>query len=217
MIILKRGKEKEAQRKVDELMKIVRWMDDYRVFRVADPKHIEASIQRLCPSYLLAKWKRVKKDITAMNEALIESPLRKLIAVATIMRLVAMTSIMGFIVLFMVVAFFRVSLKFSYPAFVALVLLCLVIVPNSYLYLDRYVRIRIREYYRNLESRFAPRIEKVKDFAQDVIFYINDVIREYGLNPDKNKFRLRHCDYEGVVLVKKQRFSRLFTVKPLIK
>jgi len=216
-MILKNGDSKEGQRKVDELMKIIRWVDDYRVFKVADPKHIEASIQRLCTSHLVRKWKRVKKDIIAMNEALAESPLRKLIAIATIMRSIAMTSIMGFAVLFIIVAFFRVSLNLSYSAVVAIVLLCLVIIPNFYLYLDRYVRIRIQQYYRNFESRFSPRMEKVKDFAQDLIFYMNDVIREYSLNSDKNKFRLRHCDYKGVICVKKQRLLGLFVVKPLIE
>ncbi len=216
-MILKNGDSKKAQQKVDELMKIIRWADDYRVFKVADTKHVEVSIQRICPSHLVAKWKRVKKDVTAMNEALTESPLRRLIAISTVMRSVAMTSIMGFVALFIAVAFLKVSLNLSYFAVAAIVLFCLVIVPNSYLYLDRYVRIRIREYHASLETKFSPRMEKVKDFAQDVIFYMNDVIREYNLDPDKNKFRLRHCDYEGVVLVKKKRFSGLFVVKPLIK
>lgn len=217
VMTLKGGDVKEAQRKVDELMKIIRWADDYRVFKVADPKRIDVSIQRLCPSRLVKKWKRVKKDIIMMNEALIESPLRRLIAFATIMRSAAMTSIMGFAVLFVAVAFFRVPLNLSYSATVAIVALCLVVVPNFYLYFDRYVRIRIQQYHENFKSKFSPRMEKVRDFAQDLIFYMNDVIREYGLNPEKNKFRLRHGDYEGIVRVKKQRFSGLFVVKPLIE
>ncbi len=187
------------------------------MFKVADTKYVEASVQRICSSHLVAKWKRVKKDVTDMNEALTKSPLRRLIAIATIMRLVAMTSIMGFVMLFIVVALLKVALGLSYSAVVALVLICLVIVPNSYLYLDRYVRFRIREYHASLESRFLPRMRKVKEFAQDVIFHMNDVIREYDLNPDKCKFRLRHCDYEGVICVKKSRFSGLFVVKPLVK
>lgn len=208
---------KEAQQKVDQLMKIIRWIDDYRIFKVADPTHIEASIQKFCPSYLITEWKRVKKDINAMNEALTESPLRRLMAVATIMRSIAMTSIMGFIVLFIAVVLFQAKLNLSYFAVVTIVLFCLVVVPNFYLYLDRYVRIKIREYHENLKPKFSLRMEKVKDFAQNVIFYMNDVIREHDLDPDKNKFRLRHCDYEGLIRVKKQLFSGVFVVKPMIE
>ena len=71
---------KEAQKKVDELMKIIRWLDDYRVFKVADPSSVERSIQNFYPLNLQRTWKRVKKDINAMNDALTKSPLRRLMA-----------------------------------------------------------------------------------------------------------------------------------------
>jgi hypothetical protein len=208
---------KEAQRRVDELMKIIRWIDDYRVFKVADPANIEASIQKFCPSDLITEWKRVKKDIKDMNEALTKSPLRKLMVISIIMRLVAMTTITCFIVLLTAVIFFRVKLNLSYSAVVTIALFCLVVIPNFYLYLDRYVRIKIREYHENLKPKFLSRMEKVKDFAQNLIFCMNAIIREHYLNPDKNKFRLRNCDYKGLIRVKKQRFSEVFVVKPLIE
>ncbi|MGQ9641955.1 MAG: hypothetical protein ACUVUF_07530 [Candidatus Bathycorpusculaceae bacterium] len=210
--------KKETQQKVDELIKIIRWLDDYRVFRVADPVSIEKAILTFCPPELQTSWKRVKKDINAMNKALVESPLRRLIAFATVLRSVATTSIIGFMVLFLAVALFRVSLSLSYTFVFILVIFCLVVLPNFYLYLDRYVRYKIREYHKNLESVFALRMEKVKDFAQQTIYYMNQLIGKYGLDPEKNKFRLRHYDYEGLILVKKRRFSGLYIVKPqLIK
>lgn len=207
---------KEAQKKVDELMKIIRWLDDYRVFKVADPSSVERSIQNFYPLNLQRMWKRVKKDINAMNDALTKSPLRRLMAAAAILRTIATTSIIGFILLFIIVAFFRVSLKLPYLMIVLLVFFCLVIIPNLYLYLDRYIRLRIREYHKNLEPVFASRMEKVKDFAQQTIFYMNDVIKRFNLDPDKNKFRLRRYDYEGLILIKKRRFSGVYTVKPAI-
>jgi hypothetical protein len=207
---------KEAQKKVDELIKIIRWLDDYRVFKVADPSSIERSIQEFYPSNLRKMWKKVKKDIIAMNYTLIKSPLRRLMAMAAILRSIATTCIMSLILLFMIVVFFRVPLKLPYMTIVLLVSFCLVIIPNLYLYLDRYIRLKIREYNKNLESVFESRIKEVKDLAQQTIFYMNDVIKRFNLDPDKNKFRLRHYDYEGLVLIKKGRFSEFYTVKPAI-
>lgn len=217
MIAVKQNKAaKEAQRKVDELMRIIRWFDDYRAFKVADPAHIERALLATCPKDLVSYWKRVRKDINAMNDAIGRSPLRRLIAASAILRSVATTVLIGFVALFIGVAFLKVPLSLSYPATVALVLSCLVIVPNFYLYLDRYLRLRIREYHENLGPVVSSRMEKVKNFAQQMIFYMNGIIREFKLNPRKNRFRLRNHDYEGLALIKKRWFSGMYTLEPVI-
>lgn len=212
-----KDKRKEVKQNVEELMKIIRWLDDYRTFRVANPAAIEKLILAICPPNLVMSWRRVKKDINAMNDAVAKGPLKKFIALAAVLRTVATTIMLGFVALFFAVVLFRVSLQLSYGAVVLIILACLVIVPNSYLYLDRYLRLKIKEHHESLGSRFSSRMEKVKDFAQQLIFYMNDLIMNSKLDPHENKFRLRHCDYDGLVLVKKRRFSGVYTVMPSIE
>ncbi|MEM3549855.1 MAG: hypothetical protein QXN87_04955 [Candidatus Bathyarchaeia archaeon] len=212
-----KDKRKEVKQNVEELMKIIRWLDDYRTFRVANPATIEKSILAVCPSNIVMSWRRVKKDIDAMNDALAKGPLRKFIALVALLRTVTTTIMLGFVALFFVVVLFRVSLQLSYNMVVLIILACLVVVPNSYLYLDRYLRLKIQEHHESLGSKFSSRMGKVTDFAQQLIFHMNNLIKNSKLDPRENQFRLRHCDYDGLVVVKKRRFSGIYTVMPLIE
>jgi len=211
---VKNVKRREYQEKIDELLRIIHWLDGYRTFRVADPSRIELSIERICPPKIVKRWKRVRKEIREMNRALSESPLRNLLAMASILRFVSLTCIMGLFFSFMALMIFRIKVSLSYPTIMVVVVIAVVIIPNFYLYFDRYLRHRIKSYYEKAEDRFGFKMKKVKSLAQELIYYVSELVKKAELDPNKLGFKLNNVDYDGIEVKSKPKFfSKFYTVR----
>ena len=201
------------EEKIDELLKIIHWLDSYRTFKITEPSRIESSIEKTCPPKIVKRWKRVKKEIREMNRALSESPLRRLLAMASILRFVSLTCIMGLFLSFMIIITSKVTIPLNYPTMMGIIIIAVVIIPNFYLYLDRYLRQKIKSYY-EAGDRFRSRMKKVKSLAQELIYYTSELVKKAELDPSKLTFKLYNIDYHGIEVKSKPKFfSKFYTVR----
>lgn len=210
--------KKEYEKEIDEIIKVIHWLDSYRKFRVADPTKMERSIEEVCPPHIVKRWKKVEKKIREMDNALRESPLRRLLTIASILRFVSISCLMGIFMGFMAVMLLKVRIPLSYAAIMAIVVIGVVVIPNFYLYFDRYLRQRIQMYYERLEDRFQYRMKKVKNLAQEMIYHLDQLVEKSRLDPKKVRFKLYHIDYDAIEVTSKPGwFSRLIHPHSLYK
>ncbi|MEM1540371.1 MAG: hypothetical protein QXJ07_03190 [Candidatus Bathyarchaeia archaeon] len=212
----------DKKEKLENLCRLILYLDGVRAFRRVEPELIKESFQKMGSKEFTDMWKSIRHDV----EKIAYNPITEIEGLPTLMRLVALLKLLTplssiFMVLILACnlrpleklpmplpPIFRgwitmtIAIMFSFATMIALIAA------------DYAVRRKIIKYEREHEGKFGPGKERLKIVIEKLVGKLAEELKLNGEDPQKYKMIL-FFKYKGLKVVKEDRGKILRRKYPL--